>query len=208
MFYDRSHMVACAMVLTTMLGLVTHAHAQGLARLSLTPQAALLDNGASLLRSGFDAPIRLPANGSTPSLALGFTIPNDYASNTALRLIILWESPATQCDFVLRSGSLFRARAGQPRDFGDASAGLRPVNASTPFSLPFTGTIMMAAPNTAHRTARVRFNITSTPGEFPAFRSGDAVNFGIFRDDSALFSDTCSGDLGIAGISIVYRKRP
>lgn len=207
MLYDRSHTFAWAMVLTTMLGLGTNAHAQGLARLSLTPQAADLDGEASLVRSGFDAPLRLPANSGTPSFALGFTIPSDYEPNTTLRVIILWEGPATQCNFVLRSASLFRARAGQPRDFGGASAGLRPVNASTPFSLPFMGSITMAAPMTAHRTARVRFDITPTPGEFPTLQSGDAVNFGIFRDDSVA-EDTCTDDLGIAGISIVYQKRP
>lgn len=207
MVYNRSCTFGWRAVLVVMLGLGTNAHAQGLARLSLTPQAALLSDEASLVGSGFDAPLRLPANLGTPGFALGFTVPNDYEPNTALRVIILWESPATRCNFVMRSGFLFRARAGQPRDFGGASAGLRPVNASSPFSLPFTGTITMAAPMAAHGTARVRFDITPTPGEFPTLQSGDAVNFGIFRDDSVA-EDTCTDDLGIAGISVVYQKRP
>jgi len=172
-------------------------------RTRLSWRAELL---CSLLPSSFDAPIRLPANLSRPSYAQGFTIPNDYARNTALRVIILWESPATQCDFVLLPNILFRARAGQPRDFGGGAEGLVPVNASTSFTV--TGnTITMAAPTTAHQTARVQFNITPTPGEFQTLQSGDAVNFGIFRDDLDT-NDTCDEDLGIAGISIVYQKRP
>lgn len=196
-----------AAFVTTILGLGTHAHAQDLVRLSLNPYAALLNNGASLINSGFNAPIRFPANGSTPAFALGITIPNDYESNTALRLIILWESPAVQCNFILRSSFLFRARAGRPRDSGSASAGLIPVNASTSFAVTGTGSITVAAPATAHRTAQLRFDITPTPGEFPTLRSGDAVNFGIFRADGDV-NDTCADDFGIAGISIVYPEKP
>lgn len=195
-----------AALVTAILGLGTNAHAQDRARLSLDPYAALLDNGASLITSGFDAPIRFPASAITPAFALGFTIPNDYESNTALRLIILWESPAVQCNFVLRSSFLFRARADRARDFGAASAGLIPVNASTSFAV--TGTaITVAAPATAHRTAQLRFDITPTPGEFPTLRSGDAVNFGIFRAGGDV-DDTCADDFGIAGISIVYPEKP
>jgi hypothetical protein len=56
----------------------------------------------------------------------------------------------------------------------------------------------------AHETARVTFSITPTPDEFPTLRPGDAVNFGIFREDRVAENDTCTEELGIAGISIVY----
>jgi hypothetical protein len=213
MLCNRSYTFVWVVVLMTILG--TNASGQELVRLSLDPYAARLENGASLISSGFDAPIRLPANQSTPSFALGFTIPNDYKPNTVIRVVILWESPATQCNFVLRPNFLFRARDAHPRGSGDASGGLTPVRASTPFIVT-ERTITMAAPDTAHQTASVRFRITTTPVEFPTLRQGDAVNFGIFRDTVGLPGsddidfpvDTCNDELGIAGISIVYNKKP
>jgi hypothetical protein len=179
----------------------------GTNRLSLDPYSASLAGGATVIQSGFDAPLRLPANSGTPRFALGFTIPQDYAPDTPLRIVILWETPATQCTFFLRANLLFRARAGQPRDFGNATGGLEPLSASTAFTLIAASGIVMAAPATAHETARVTFTITPTPGEFPTLRRGDAVNFGIFREDRDAANDTCTGELGelgIAGLSIVY----
>jgi hypothetical protein len=190
-------------VCVCILGLGTLAYA-GTNRLSLNPYGAFLEDGATLILSGFDAPLRLPANNGTPSFALGFTIPQDYAPDTRLQVVILWETPATQCTFSLRAGALFRARVGVPRDFGFASGGLDPVSASTSFTLIFPQTIVMDAPPTAHQTARVTFSITPTPGEFPTLRRGDAVNFSIFREDGVAENDTCTQELGIAGISIVY----
>lgn len=164
MFCNRNYTFAWVVVLTTILALGANVHAQERARLSLDPYAVLTDGGGSLIRSGYDAPTRLPANNSTSSFTQGFTIPNDYQSNAALRVIILWESPSTQCNFVLNSSFLFRARAGHPRDFGGASDGLEPVSASTPFTTLAQGrsNITMAAPNTAHQTERVRFDITAS----------------------------------------------
>jgi hypothetical protein len=184
------------------MGFGTPAYA-GSNRLSLSPSGALLGNGASLISSGFDAPLRLPAKGSTPNFTLGFTIPKDYAPNTPLKITILWETPDTGCTFFLRPNLLFRARAGHPRDFGAASGGLGAVNASTSFSLSGSG-IVMEAPLAAHETAQVKFKTIPTPGEFPTLQAGDAVNFGIFREDRDTANDTCDQELGIAGISIVY----
>lgn len=101
---------------------------------------------------------------------------------------------------------LFRARAGQPTGLGEASIGLQAVKASTPFTVT-EDFITMAAPETAHQAASVRFTITPTPDVFPTQQQGDAVNFGIFRGDRATYGDTCDAELGIAGISIVYTKK-
>jgi len=197
--------IAVFSIVVTILGLPPNSYAQELVRLSLNPFGAHLDNGASLIASGFDAPIRLPANQNLPGFALGFTIPNDYKPNTPLRIVILWESPATKCIFALRPSFLFRAREGQPSNFSDAAGGLTPLRASTPFSLA-GDTITMAAPDTAHQTASVRFRITRTPVEFPTLRQGDAINFGVFRGDRQS-GDTCNDGLGVAGVSIIYDKK-
>lgn len=198
-------LIARFSVVATILGLQPNSYAQEVVRLSLNPFGAHLDNGSSLIASGFDAPIRLPANQNLPGFALGFTIPNDYKPNTVLRIVILWESPATQCIFALRPSFLFRARDGQPSNFSDAAGGLTPLRASTAFSLA-GDTITMAAPDIAHQTASVRFRITRTSVEFPTLRQGDAINFGIFRGDTQS-GDTCNDDLGIAGVSIIYDKK-
>jgi hypothetical protein len=104
-----------------------------------------------------------------------------------------------------RSSALLRfvTSADQGRGFGAASGGLEAVNASTSFSLSGSG-IVMEAPLAAHETARVKFKTIPTPGEFPTLQAGDAVNFGIFREDRDTANDTCDQELGIAGISIVY----
>lgn len=170
--------------------------------LSLNPYGALLSGGATALQSGYDGPIRLPANGSTPNLALGFVIPSDYIPNTALIIDVLFETPALDCNFELRPSFLFRARLGHPRDFGGASAGLEAAGASTPSTLT-AGGIIMAAPGTAFDVGLVRFSIKPTPGEFQTLQPGDAVNFGIFREDRTN-ADSCRDTLGIAGISVNY----
>jgi hypothetical protein len=202
-----------ATILLATLGAGGPAHAgatQG--RLSLDPHAALLGGGASFLDSGFDAPLRLPG-GSPSSFSFGFTIPDDYEPSTPLNIVILWEGPSTGCDYALESNILFRARDGQPRDFNNATAGLQPVSASTGFTLLHDGfAIAMHAPATAHQTASVLFEITPTPIEFPTLQGGDAVNFGMFRpigehDSNGEPIDTCAGELGIAGVSIVYQQK-
>jgi hypothetical protein len=208
-----AHTFVYVVVLMMMLGLGRDVYAVDL-RLSLDPHAATLRLGARFLISGYDAPLRLPANGDTPEFSLGFTIPNDYEPNTPLKVIILWESPSTRCDYILQSGSLFRARDGQPRDFGDAAGGLEPVSASTTFTILPAHRIRMEAAATAHQTASVRFDITPTPGEFPTLQSGDAVVFAIGRRDDEP-GDTCNDasadegtdELGIAGVSIVYERK-
>ena len=183
-------------------------------RLSLNPYGALLSGGASFFLSGFDAPIRLPANGGTPALAIGFTLPHDFTGTDpltagtndlvegSLLVEILWETQATDCDFLLQTNFLYRARAGQPRDGGSASGDLDPVDATSPFRLNLAPGIVLTAPATPHETAKVRYLITSGSGDFPVLQAGDAVTFGIYRED--LPADSCAEDLGIAGISIVY----
>src|SRR6266536_119000 len=169
------HTFVSASILSAMLWAGTPAQAAApQARLSLDPHAALLSYGATFFDSGYDAPIRLPANGDTPAFSLGFTIPNDYEPNTALHVVVLWEGTSTGCDYVLQSALLYRARDGQPRDAGYASGGFLPISASTAFSIFFDNEIAMQAPATAHQTASARFDITPTPGEFPSLQSGDA----------------------------------
>jgi hypothetical protein len=175
-------------------------------RISLNPYGAYLDGGASLLPSGYDGPIRLPGNGGAPAFGFGFTVPEEYVPDTDLIVEILWETPETDCTFHLSPTFLFRAGPGEPRDFGGASSGLHAVDASTPFVLLFQE-IVFEAPAKAHETAKVRFRISPTPGEFRPFVAGDAVNFAIFREDWDA-DDTCGkGDLGIAGASILYEAQ-
>ncbi len=175
---------------------------------SLNPYGAFLEGGAFLLRSGFDAPIRLPGAGEKPDFAFGFTLPFDYKSNTPVFADLLWEAPDSDCDFVLKSNFLYRARTGKDLDAGEPAGGFDPIWASTDFSLdPVARSITMAAPEDAHETARARFRIIPTEGEFPTLRPGDTMTFGVFRDDT-LAEDSCPGDLGIAGVAILYEKVP
>jgi hypothetical protein len=196
----HGHLAVALSILTVGIG-AGHAQADT-NRLSLNPYAIAVEGGAFVMLSGFDAPLRLP-NSGTPHFATGFTIPADYVADTPLRIRILWETPSTGCDVHLFPNVLFRAGAGRPRDGGNAVGGLSAVNASTTFMLSGGGSIIMAAPATAHTTGRVTFRIEPTPGEFPSLRPGDAINFGLFRSAGST-ADTCTGDLGIAGISVVY----
>lgn len=196
----KRNRVAVKVVILT-IGVAAVAYA-GTGRLSMNPYAVAVDGGAFLLLSGFDAPLRLP-NSGVPQFATGFTIPDDYVPDTPLKVRILWETPSTDCMVHLFPNLLFRARAGQPRDGGNAVGGLAAVNASTAFSLSGAGGIFMDAPATAHTTGRVNFNIVPTPGEFPSLMPGDAINVGFFRSSGSA-NDTCTGELGIAGISILY----
>lgn len=189
-------------VLCVAAAMATPAHAQT-NRLSLNPYAVAVDEGATVIQSGFDAPLRLPGSG-TPHFATGFTIPDDYVADTPLKVRILWESSSTGCVFHLLPNLLFRARPGEPRDFGNAVGGLGAVSASTAFALTGGGGILMTAPGVAHTTARATFSIVPTPGEFPTLRPGDAINIGFFRSADG-GSDTCAGSLGIAGMSVVYK---
>ena len=120
-------------------------------------------------------------------------------------MIILWESSGTQGDFVLRPDFLFRTRPSHPQTAGVATAGLTVSDALTVFALNAAEIRMRAPPN---KSAAVRFKITSTPSEFSTLRSGDAINFGIYRSVTQFSPrDTCADAnavLGISGVSIFY----
>ncbi|MBI1730391.1 hypothetical protein HY229_00660 [Candidatus Acetothermia bacterium] len=174
-------------------------------RLSINPYSVHLDGGASILMSGFEAPVRLPANAGVPNISFGFTVPNDYVPNTPMTLELLWETPNTHCDFVFGSNFMYRAGEGQAQDLGSASGGFRPLDASTEFKVT-DFTITVAAPADAHKTAMLRFQITPTAGEFDSLLSGDAVNVSLGRLDKQE-TDTCGGDVGMAGISVVYSTK-
>lgn len=174
-------------------------------RLSIDPYSVHLDGGASILMSGFEAPVRLPANAGVPNISFGFTVPNDYVPNTPMTIELLWEAPNTHCSFVFGTNFIYRAGEGQSQDLGSASGGFRPLDASTEFKVT-DFTITAAAPADVHKTAMLRFQITPTAGEFDSLLSGDAVDVSLGRLDKQE-TDTCGGDVGIAGISIVYSTK-
>ncbi len=175
-------------------------------RLSINPYGVFLDGGAKILMSGFEAPVRLPANAGVPNISFGFTIPNDYVPTTPLIVELLWETPDTGCSFVFGSNYMFRAAEGQNQDLGNPSGGFKPLDASTEFTLN-EFTITTTAPEAAHKTAQLRFEIRSTAGEFDSLLAGDAVSLSLGRLDKNE-EDTCQSDVGIAGISVIYSINP
>ena len=176
-------------------------------RLSLNPYGSQLDHGASFILSGYDAPIILPENGF-PKFHHGFTIPDDYQGGPLI-LELLVESEATSCDFHMRQTALFRMGVGEPHDWGGASDGLSPLDASDVlYSLPLGNGIVFTAPATPKESVQVRFKI-SDEGFSRPFEPGDGIHFGIFRV-AMLFAghdlDTCDLPLRVGGMSIVYNK--
>ena len=180
------------------------AQAAKVLRLSLNPLGAILDDGAIVQLSGGNAPLLLTGNSGVPNFGLSFTIPNDYKSDTPLILEIVWEAYETDCNFLLAPNLLYRSRPGEAADGGGASSGLIALEATTDFTLS-GGRIQMAAPATEQESAKVRFEIGGDDEEFPSLDQGDGITFGIFRDDRGS-EDSCTGELGISGISIVYEK--
>jgi hypothetical protein len=171
-------------------------------RLSINPYGALLDAGAEFRMTGFEAPIRLPGEGGVPNFSFGFSLPNNYLPNSKIQVQVLWETGDTGCSFVFGSNFMYRAGEGQPQDSGSPSGGFRPLDASTPHEIDgFAMTV--EAPEDAHETAMLRFEVRTTAGEFDSLLSGDAVNISLGRLDRD-DGDTCDGDVGIGGISIIY----
>ena len=173
--------------------------------ISLNPYSALLSEGAHFSTSGFDGPIRLPGNSSTPGLSMGFIVPDDHSPDSSLTVNILWETRLTECFVVFASNYLFRAREGHPQDGGNSAGGLDPLDGSTQNLIhAITGSsIQVETAANSNDVASVRFTISPSPGEFETLRAGDAVNFSIFRADNDP-EDTCAGGIGIAGMSIQY----
>ena len=172
-------------------------------RISINPYGVLLDGGAELAMGGFDAPVRLPGNGGVPNISFGFSMPNDYLPNSSLTLEVLWETSDTACNVLFGSNFMYRAGEGQAQDGGSPAGGFRPVGASTDNEVD-DFVIIVATPENAHETGMVRFEIRATPGEFDSLLAGDAVNLSFGRLDRES-DDSCEGDVGIAGLSVVYQ---
>lgn len=164
------------------------------ARLSLNPYEAGVQDGG-LQASGDAGPIVLPD--TSPYLLFSLVVPANYGGKP-LRLVLLWESPdAVDCNFVLRPNAVFRGRNGRETDYGSASDGILPLEASTPFTTD-GGFLTMQAPDPAGSVESATFQLVNA--EFPgAFRPGDAVDFSLYR-----YGDTCSVPLIIDGASVEY----
>lgn len=174
---------------------------------SLNPFGAWRTDGASAQPGGFNGNLLLPANGSTPGLAFGFTVPPDYGTGP-LKVVVLWNNPTdSACEFVLGSRFVYRARNGRAADGGTEAAGLAPSGASTAHATVLNGRGMaIGAPDPSGTTERMTFAIEPTQGQFAGpFKPGDAVNFGFARfDDHA--RDTCPGTVYVDSVSIEYTK--
>jgi len=172
-------------------------------RISINPYGVALNGGAELVMSGTEAPIMLPANESVPNMAFGYVIPNDYAPNSTMILEVLWETADTDCNMLFGSNFMYRAGEGQSHDNGSPAAGFRPAGASTSNEID-DFVMIVAAPEESMETGMLRFEIRPTPGEFDSLLAGDAVNLSFGRLDRES-DDSCDGDVGISGLSVVYQ---
>jgi hypothetical protein len=160
--------------------------------ITLDPYAAHVAGSATLdYGYGPYAGIDLPDSG-TGSFALGFTIPPDHVSGTALTVRLVWHTSSTSCGIELQPNFLSVARAGRTHLIGgSATSGLEAVG----------GTIL-SAPSTANLSGAQEYTITS-PDAGTDLKSGDSVIFGLFRCGTCLY-DTCTGDLVIQGVGVTY----
>jgi hypothetical protein len=125
-------------------------------------------------------------------------------------VVLLWDTREHACTFGLAPNFLYVAGKGQPlKHSGGASAGLSPLQASTPHTIHYSAAqeIAMSAPEPGNTTEQVIFTIRpEMASDQPKLRPSYAVNFGIFRAGDSQY-DTCPGDLNISGISVVYQAR-
>jgi hypothetical protein len=181
----------------------------GQARLSLDPFSAFSEDADPIVWNGVEPPVRLENSATRNDAAFAFVIPEDHRRKTPLVAELLWSAGATGCDFVLSPNFIFRSRAGRARDHALPTSsvvdGLTALDATTAFVLAGDD-LRVAAPAAAQSVERIRFRIGGGGG-FPALRAGDAISFGIFRRQSAA-ADTCTVDLAVLGVSIVYERDP
>jgi hypothetical protein len=169
-------------------------------RLSFNALGAQIDEKVTLQANGTAGSVRVAKFGAWST---SFVLPADYKPNTPLSLQAMFESRDRNCDFTVRDSFLFRSRPGSPTDTGNAAGGLRPVNASTPFDLVFADEIAVST-TAEDRAILVRFEIT-TDEDVPSLSPGDGIGVGLHR---TLYSDdTCPGDIGLLGWSVVYQKK-
>jgi hypothetical protein len=180
----------------------------GSATIPLNPMSALVSEGASIEFSSFSGPLHVPQNGA---FAYGFNLPADYAINTPIRVVILWQTDPNDhlmdCQFSLASNGLFVTGQGEstvPK--GDSGGGLAPFKASTPYTVNLPrGQINFQSPTPSNTTQKVVYKIMNSADRgVRKYKPGYAVNFSIFRPRT----DSCAGDLIISGISLVYQTVP
>lgn len=137
--------------------------------------------------------LRLPSTSAVPSFDYQFTIPPDYTTGGTLTVRIIWHTSSTDCQMFLRPNSISVARPGRAHIIGPfASTGLDGV-----------GGDLLQAPSTSNVTQQKTYTINS-PVPATALQPGDNVIFGLFRDLREGHEDTCTADLTIQGVSIVY----
>lgn len=159
---------------------------------TLEPYAAFLDGSATFSDGyGPHAGIDMP-DGSTSSLAFGFTIPPDYMPGVALTVRLVWHTASTNCGIELRPNFISVARVGRTHLTGSgASTGLDAV-----------GGTVLNAPNTANLSGEKIYTITS-PVTRETLQPGDSVIFGLYRCHGCT-ADTCTGTLKVQGIQVTY----
>jgi len=183
----------------------------GSGSLSLNPLGAYVDHGATIAPSGFAAPLKLHKSAVSPGFAFGFSLPHNYVPNSTLKVRLLWETPDAGCRFTLRGNFLYPAGVGKPPRIGSANGGLVPLRASTPYTIvnkQYRDTIIVETLSPPTTTQEVIFTIK--PGidsGVGTLKPGYGVSFGIFRETGTGSGDTCLCDIGISGVSILYKTR-
>ena len=159
--------------------------------LTLNPYGALLGGGA-IISSGFGANsgIKFP-DSVTSSFGMGFVIPPNYVSGDAVTVNLLWHTASINCGIVFAPNSIAVARAGQTHLIGgSATTGLSVVGGNT-----------LTAPATANQSSIVQLSIIAPDGT--SLDAGDSVIFNMYRSSSSL-GDTCTADLVVQGVSVMY----
>jgi len=169
----------------------TSAYGQTVTRsLSINPYGTFIDGNAEFDK-GYNTTVGAqglifgnPNAGGLGSLHFAFTVPEDYAPGTQMVLRVLWRSDATLCVINLTNNSLYRS---------PGNGGLTDLGALSRQS-------QMFASNNLLQTEVTLFNLNG----LGAIQAGDAISAGLFRSGN---DDSCSGDLHILGLSIVYEAQ-
>lgn len=122
------------------------------------------------------------------AFAFGLTLPPDYAEGTDFNVRFVWKSDSVTCGFKVFSAAWI-GRVGA-------------VEFSNPdITLPNAGVLL--APNTTiNQEAVVQVSGVSNSGQ--KFKAGDPVTMLTTRE-SQNANDTCTGELQIFGISVIYQ---
>lgn len=159
--------------------------------LTLNPYSAILGGNATISGGfGFNAGIKF-TDVATSSFGLGFVIPPDYESGDPITVNLIWHTSSAACGIEFRPNSIAVARSGQTHlTGGGASTGLSTIGGNT-----------LTAPTTSNQSSLKQVSITAPDGT--ALNPGDSVIFSMFRF-SAHAADTCTGDLVVQGVSVMY----